>query len=117
MRTVRRHIRPVPVVIDGIHFPSTAEAKRYGTLRLLSHVSLEKGGIQNLSLKPKFPMVINGVKIGSGWLKLDFQYEELRDTMVQTVYEDVKSVDTRESKIRRRVCEAIHGITIKVVKG
>ena len=61
--------------------------------------------------------VINGKKIGRGYITLDFKYEEVIDGAWRTVFEDYKAVDTRESRVRRQVCEAIHDIHIKLTRG
>lgn len=111
MKTVRRHIRAKPTVVDGYRFDSTGEAKRYCDLRML-----ERGGeIRNLEVHPALHMTINGRKLGRGWLTLDFKYEREEEAGWWPVYEDFKAVDSRESKFRRQVAEAIHGIKIEVV--
>lgn len=110
IRTVRRHFTPKPQIIDGMRFDSTAEAKRYAELKLL----LMAGEIRELRVKPKLPMIVNGKKIGRGWLELDFTYEEFMDGEWRTIYEDYKSVDTRESRLRRQVAEACNEIIIRV---
>ena len=105
-------IRSKPVEIDGHKFPSKAEAKRYGQLKL----SQSGGQIRALKVHPRLPMVINGKKIGRGWIELDFSYEEIRDGAWRPVYEDAKGgVDTSLARHRRKVAEAINGITIDVV--
>lgn len=116
MRTVRRHFTAKKTVVDGFIFDSDAEAKRYGTLKLMLHASHDRDKIRNLRVHPTLPMVINNIKIGIGRMSLDFCYEEYADGEWRLVYEDCKSVDTRESKVRRSVCEAINGIKIRVVQ-
>lgn len=108
------------VEIDGHKFDSAGEGRRYQELKLLERA----GRIRNLEIHPKLPMVINGKKIGRGWLTLDFKYEE--GTVVpggkppgpmitwETIYEDYKPVVTRDSKTRRQVAEAIHAIQIRI---
>lgn len=110
MKTFRRHIRPRPSTVDGYRFPSQAEARRYGELKMMQHA----GEIRNLEVHPTLAMEINGQKIGRGWIELDFRYEHLEDGEWITVWEDAKSVDTRESKLRRQVAGAIHGIEIRL---
>ncbi|MDJ0950937.1 MAG: DUF1064 domain-containing protein [Alphaproteobacteria bacterium] len=122
-RTFRSPFRPPPptsaearakrkleLTADGITFDSPGELRRYGELKMLARA----GRVRDLVVHPRLPLVINGRKIGRGWLTLDFSYQEWRDGAWRTVYEDYKEVDTRESKLRRQIAEAIHGITIRV---
>lgn len=102
--------RPKPVMVDGIKFDSSSEARRYGTLRMLALA----GEVRNLECHVKIPMIVNGAKIGRGWMSLDFRYERFRDGAWRLVHEEHKPVDTRESKQRRMVAEAANGITIEV---
>lgn len=112
MRTVRRHFRPTRLTIDGVQYDSTVEAKRRGQLQLLQCAGI----IRDLRRKPRLPLVVNGKKIGRGYLTLDFAYAEYVDGAWRDVIEDVKSVDTRESRLRRELAEALHGVKIKVVQ-
>lgn len=112
MKPARRHIQPVPTVVDGIRFDSKAESARYGALRMMERA----GEIRDLEVHPRLPMEINGRKIGRGYLTLDFLYwEKAESGDWRLVFEDFKSVDTRESKVRREVCEAINNVEIRVV--
>ena len=96
--------------LDGHVFDSAGEAKRYATLRML-----ERGNVvRNLECHPKYPMHINGKKLGRGYMILDFRYELLQDGLWVPIIEDFKGIDTRESAFRRQVCEAVNNITIKV---
>lgn len=100
--------------VDGIRFDSAGEARRYRELTLLA----KAGEIRNLAPHPRLDLVINGRKIGRGWITLDFEYQE-RETVCGagkwvTVYEDYKPVITRESKLRLEIAEAIHGIDIRI---
>lgn len=121
MRSVNKHFRRrtngaedrARRTVDGHVFDSVAEAKRYGTLKMLTIARPPL--VRSLTVFPTLPMVVNGVKIGRGYLKLDFLYEEWVDGAWRPVYEDFKQVDTRESKQRRAVCEAVNNVKIKVV--
>lgn len=75
----------VKTVIDGITFASKKEAERYKILALLE----SQGKIDNLRLQPRFPLMVNGVKIG--YYVADFQY----DLSGKQIIEDVKSKATR----------------------
>ncbi len=73
--------RNVPVIVDGVRFASKKEARRYGELRLLERT----GQIIDLRLQPRYPLKVNGVKIGA--IVPDFAYIENGEP----VEEDVKS--------------------------
>lgn len=112
MRTVNRHFKPIRTELDGFTFDSKAEALRYAEVKML----LRGGLIKELRVKPRLPMVINGRKIGRGYMILDLSYLDFIDGEWRLVYEDSKSVDTAANKVRRQVCEAINDIHIKVVE-
>ena len=93
-------------VVDGITFDSKREAARYRVLRTLERA----GAIANLILKVKYPLVVNGVKIGR--YTSDFEYEENGLHVV----EDVKSPATkkaRDYRLRKLLMLALHGIDIR----
>jgi hypothetical protein len=97
--------RAQPVVIDGIRFASKAEARRYGQLKLLE----KAGEISGLQLQPKFPIVVNGVKVCA--YIADFAYF----TATGRVVEDVKGVQTPMFRLKRKLVEAIYpGVQIAV---
>jgi hypothetical protein len=116
VRKFRQPIAPAKKVsVDGITFDSQSEAARYGTLKLMQSAKL----IRNLQVHPKFDLIIYGKngpeKLGSGKITLDFRYEEWRDAEWRDTIEDCKGFDTRESALRRRICEILHGFKIKIV--
>jgi allantoicase len=92
--------------VDGHRFASKREAKRYGELRLLEAA----GKIMALELQPRFLLVVNGVLVCT--YVGDFQYT---DAEAKTVVEDAKGVRTHAYNIKRRLMEAVHGITISEV--
>ena len=94
--------------VDGVAFDSKAEARRYGELKLLLHGGL----IADLELQPKFPIHVNGKKIG--FYKADFQYREVTDDHI--TIEDVKGHKTPVYKLKKKLVEAIYGIEIVEVK-
>ena len=118
---IRRRARPTvskpragrKVEFDGHKFDSVLELHRYGELRLLERA----GAISELEVHPKLSLEVNGKKIGRGFIVLDFRYLDRGGGTPRLVYEDVKGVDTRESRLRRELAEAIHGIEIKVTGG
>ena len=103
-----RKYRNQPTMVDDIPFDSQAEARRYGELKLMER----EGKIDGLVLQPRFPLTVNGVKIGT--YVGDFLFYD-KERQVTTV-EDVKGVPTPVYRIKRRLMQAIHGIEIVEVK-
>jgi hypothetical protein len=92
--------------IDGIYFPSTAEANRYMILKLQ-----EKAGmISELRIHPRYPILINGKKVCD--VVLDFEY--LQDG--GRIYEDTKGFFTSESKLRHKLVEAAYMIKVLITR-
>jgi len=96
-------------VVDGIAFASKAEARRY-----LEVMMLQRGGaISQLELQPRFPMVVNNVKVCT--YVADFSYNENG----QHVVEDVKSEATCKLpvfRIKKKLMLALYGIDVQEVK-
>jgi hypothetical protein len=88
------------VRIDGIYFPSTGEGERYKELKLLDHA----GEIDSLTIHPRYPIVVNGTQVC--FVVLDFSYYDKRTR--NWVYEDFKGQDLSESKLRRKLFEAMY---------
>ena len=103
-----RKYRNQPTMVDDIPFDSQAEARRYGELKLMER----EGKIDGLVLQPRFPLTVNGVKIGT--YVGDFLFYD-KERQVTTV-EDVKGVPTPVYRIKRRLMQALHGIEIVEVK-
>ena len=117
-----------PMVVGGIRFDSTKEARRYSELRLLE----KAGQIRDLETQPKFPIDVVQLwqhgrwtwrtsqdeppaLIPCGVFTADFRYVETATG--QVVIEDVKSGPTKTTayRLRKRLVEAIHGVTISEV--
>lgn len=104
--------------VDGIVFASKREAQRYGELKLLE----KAGEIDSLTLQPDFPLYVwceRGAAVGShvvrvkvGVYRADFRYWE-RGVVNGEVIEDVKGMKTPVYQLKKRMVEAIYGITIK----
>jgi len=100
----RRKYRNVPTIgPDGTRFASKAEAARDAELQMLA-----KGGlISDLVRQPKFPLVVNGVKVGT--YIADWQYRErigLKATL--SVVEDKKGVRTRAFDLKWKLAQALY---------
>lgn len=104
-----------PKVVDGITFPSTAEAKRYGELKLLEAA----GSITNLVLQPQFGLISRN-EDGSFNSEVaiyiaDFAYTEWLVSMLTAiggkrqgieVVEDVKGVLTKVYRLKIKLFRA-----------
>lgn len=91
-----------PTTVDGIRFASMKEAARYGELRRLQSCGLLRG----LELQPRFDCNIDGIHVCT--YVADFRYTDRRGDII----EDVKGVETAVFKLKRKLVEALHGITI-----
>jgi Protein of unknown function (DUF1064) len=94
------------VVLDTVTFDSVRESRRYQELRFLERA----GEISQLELQPRFNIVVNNVAVG--FYKADFRYLD-RDGQSHT--EDAKGVRTAVYKLKKRIIEAMYGITIEEV--
>ena len=101
-----------PTVVDDIRFASMAEARRYGELKLLERA----GKISNLKLQPKYPLVFLAGPgreiVNVGTYVADFWYEGPQGSVI----EDVKGVRTPLYRLKKKMVEAIYGVTITEVR-
>lgn len=113
LRSARSKYNAKTTMVDGMRFASQSEATRYRMLLLVGEYS---GQIRNLELQPRFPLVVNGVKVGT--YVADFRYEELvksgwpTDSWVDVV-EDVKGMKTPIYRLKAKLLLALYGITIR----
>lgn len=97
----------VIVNYDGHRFMSKAEGKRYLELK-----ALERGGIiSNLELQPRYPIVVNGLKICT--YVADFRYVDVAKG--ETVIEDVKGVLTAVYRLKKKLLQAVLGLEIQEI--
>ena len=85
-------------IVDDIVFASKAEARRYGSLKLMERI----GRIADLKLQPSFQLRgVNGGKVGR--FTADFEYTELGADRqpLGRVIEDVKSPITAKGEAYR----------------
>lgn len=100
--------RNTKTVIDGVTFDSKKESARYSDLKLMHRA----GAITDLTLQPKFDIVINGQKVCS--YIADFSYVENGVTVV----EDVKSEMTRKLptyRLKKKLMKAAHNIEVREI--
>jgi hypothetical protein len=90
--------------LDNIKFASKSEAARYQEL-----LFLQRGGaIRQLRLQTKWPLIVNGITIGSYVSDFDYLEGEISELKV----EDVKGVRTPLYRLKRKHFEAQYGIKI-----
>ena len=107
------------VSYDGYIFDSIRERDRYVELRALC----DQEKIKDLKMQPKFWLKCGGISVrikSKGYpngrrasYTADFAYE---DTLGTLHVEDVKGMDTSESRLRRAMVEAEYGISIEIVR-
>ena len=99
-----------PTVVDGEHFHSKREAKRWGDLRMLQRA----GEIRNLARQVKYLLDVNGVRIAT--YTADFVYDQRKliagDPWWEPVVEDVKGYPNDRWPMKKKLMKAIHGIEI-----
>ena len=86
------------VEVDGIKYPSKAEANRHQQLKLMERAR----AIRALAHQPKFPLVVGGVTVGV--YTADFVYFDGG----RQVVEDVKGIVTEAASLRMRLFMALH---------
>lgn len=114
---IRRHkYGAVRTEVDGIVFASKREARRYQELKLMERA----GEIRRLLLQPRYGLyiqpflakAIDRVKVGD--YVGDFQYED-KQLGWQKVIEDVKGVKTPLYRLKKKIVQALYGITVREV--
>ena len=118
MRRNGHKFNAVRTEVDGHSFASKAEARRYSELKLLE----KAGEIRSLTLQPVFPIRAHGQGFSEKPIanyRGDFGYEEsytLNGRLCwRYVVEDVKGVKTAVYRLKKKLVEAQHGITITEV--
>lgn len=106
-----------PTAIGGHRFDSQREARRWMELQLLERAYQ----IEDLERQPVFPLHV--VKLyRTGWpieiamvgkYIADFQYTDVQTGEIVT--EDVKGFKTSTYRLKKKLAENIHGITIREV--
>lgn len=87
-------------------FASQGEYERLLVLRAQE----KRGEIRDLEIQPRFPIIIEGEKIGTA--VMDFAYFKGNERVV----EDFKGFDTPLSAFKRKVVEAIYRMKVTVVR-
>lgn len=97
----------IRTVVDGQAFDSKREAHRFGELKMLER----SGIITELRCQPKFPLMVNGVKICT--YIADFHYigQDGRE-----VVEDVKGMRTATYILKAKLMIACYGVRVVEVQ-
>ena len=98
MIRARHKFNAKAVTVDGHKFPSKAEARRYGELKMLERAD----AIRNLELQPAFDLRVEGMKVCS--YVADFAYFE----QSKRVIEDVKGVRTPVYRLKIKLLKALY---------
>lgn len=108
------HSAAVKTVVDGITFPSKAEARRYVKLKLLERA----GQIADLELHPKYELapavVLDGKRHRARVYIADFRYRAVANGEI--VVEDVKGRRLDVYTLKRHLMKHIHGIEVKEIR-
>lgn len=100
--------RNCPVTVDGEHYDSKREMLYHMDLKNLQRA----GQITSLKRQTRFPLEINGVKIGAYFADFEF-IENGRRRVI-----DVKSPITARNpvfRLKKKLVKALHGVTVEVV--
>lgn len=101
------------IVIDRYVFDSIAEGKRYRELSLLE----KAGEIYNLELQPKFLLQESFKKNGKTYRAINYvaDFKYIKDS--KTIVEDVKGMETKEFKIKRKLFEKKYlDLELRIIK-
>lgn len=107
-RTPKHKYGAKPCDVDGHHFDSRREARRYRQLRLLE----QAGQIRDLELQPRY--VIHALGGGEACTYIaDFRYVDVATGHVAV--EDAKGVRTAVYRLKRKFVLLEYGITVREV--
>jgi hypothetical protein len=108
-KAVKRKYHNEPTIVDGVKFSSRAEARRYCELKIM----LDAGVIKDLRLQPRFPIVVNGIKICT--YVADFRYYDIERG--GDIIEDVKSTATKTAvyRVKAKLMHAVYGVIVSEV--
>src|SRR4026209_882050 len=97
---------------DGEWWASRGEFDRYQELQRLERQSI----IRNLQRQTKFPLIVNGIKIGTYVADADY-YDNLGQHSDRRVVEDAKcrATITATYRLKKKLMLACHGVTVKEV--
>lgn len=94
---------------DRINFDSKGELARYNILRARER----RGAISELVVHPAFPLLVNGVRIGTA--RFDFRYLENGQETIED-YKGSRSTETREFRRNVLHVKEQYGIDVRIVR-
>jgi hypothetical protein len=101
------------VQVDMFVFDSIAESRRYKELALLERAKK----IKNLQLQPKFLLQESFKKNGKTFRKIEYIADFMYEENGQVIVEDVKGMETKEFKIKRKLFEYKYPeLSLKIIK-
>lgn len=103
-QAVPNKYRNVPVVVDGVRFASKAEAARDAELQML----LRAGQVFNIKRQPRYPLIVNGVKICTYVGDWRYFVSAPGYPSGQEVVEDRKGAITPAFKIKWALAKALY---------
>ena len=99
--------------VDMYVFDSIAESRRYKELALLE----KAGEIENLQLQPKFLLQESFKKNGKTYRKIEYIADFMYEEKGKVIIEDVKVMETKEFKIKRKLFEYKYpDLELKLIK-
>ena len=99
--------------VDMYVFDSIAESRRYKELALLERA----GEIKDLQLQPRFLLQESFKKNGKTYRKIEYIADFMYEENGKVVVEDVKGMETKEFKIKRKLFEyKYRGLELKIIK-
>jgi hypothetical protein len=97
----------VPVDVDGYHFDSKAEHRRYQELRLLAHF----GDIEELQVHKKYTVWQSGKE------KIQYEADFVYQENGRVIAEDVKGVQTAVFRMKAKMFRAMYpDIELRIVE-
>jgi hypothetical protein len=101
--------RNVKVTVDGIRFDSKREAAYYGELKMRERA----GEVSGVELQRPFKLLGPKGELMATY-KADFAFWDNREDRFRVI--DVKGVETKEFRLKRKMMRALLGIEVEVVK-
>lgn len=103
-------VKRCPYCHDGVpvYFGSKREHSHF--VKLLH--DQKHGLISDIELQPRFDIIVNDKNIGR--YRADFKFFDKRKQTDRI--QDVKGMVTRDGELRRKIVEALYGVTVELVR-
>lgn len=107
--------RNVPVTVDGLRFPSKAQAARHQELKRQVAYGLILGHVSEVSMRLPGGKRMRLDELVNEWVPYPCLHCG-KDNLIPTlVLEDVKGYVTKEWEVKRAVLEAVLGVKIRLI--